>query len=100
MKIDGASRRPRREKYVVADLPLTTPSHSSRWRNQYRHSIITWAAAQLDPYGTNSLLTTNLVHSIWDRVYPDVNIAGPMNDQLEQNLAVLLSLVRLSLVAD
>lgn len=100
MKIDGASRRPRREKYVVADLPLTTPAHSSRWRNQFRHSIITWAAGQLDPYGTNSLLTPQVAGSIWEKVYPDVNIAGPLNNKLERNLEALVALVRLSHMAE
>lgn len=93
MKIDGASSKPRREKFKVSDLTvLVTASHTSRWQKQFRHTLISWAGAQADPFGTNSLLTNEVVMEIWDTVYPDVNIGGVEQD-CERNRGILICLV-------
>lgn len=93
MKIDGPSKRPRREPFVVSMLPFPkTASYTARWQKQFRHTLISWAAAHLDPYGTNSVLSHEIVLSIWEAVYPDARIGGDDNDP-DKYIAGLIQLV-------
>lgn len=94
MLLDSSStKRLRREKPVVAQLPLPpTAEHQQRWQKQFRQTLIEWAASQSDPFGTNGMLTNRIVMGIWDNVYPDVYIGGVENDR-ERNLGILISLV-------
>ena len=91
-KVDGLGKRLCRERVTVSDLPLSTPLHTSRWQKQFRHTLIEWAASQDDPFGTNSLLTNQIVQQMWGSIYPDVYIGGSEND-LEKNLGILITLV-------
>ena len=66
MELDGSTNRFRRKKCTVSQLPLpSTPSHITRWQKQFRHTLIEWAAVQVDPFGTNNLLTKDVVTYIW-----------------------------------
>jgi hypothetical protein len=44
-----------------------------QWRTSFIPSLLSWAGAQDDPFGTNCRLAMNLsdeVVNIWERVYP------------------------------
>lgn len=93
MELDGSTNRFRRKKGTVAQLPLpSTPAHLARWQKQFRQTLIEWAAAQADPFGTNSLLTKDVVLFIWERIFPDVYIGGVENNPAKY-LGILISLV-------
>lgn len=93
LELDSSTNRFRRKKATVAQLPLpSTTVHLVRWQKQFRQTLIEWAAAQVDPFGTNGLLTTEVVLFIWERIFPDVYIGGVENDPATY-LSVLISLV-------
>ena len=93
MELDGSTNRFRRKKCTVSQLPLpSTPSHITRWQKQFRHTLIEWAAVQVDPFSTNNLLTKDVVTYIWDKIFPDVYIGG-VEDDPTTYLGILISLV-------
>jgi len=78
---DGKGR-PAKPRYTQADLPFPRERYTdgqgsdclNRWRSRFIPSLLSWAGAQHDPFGTNCLLAMNNskeVAKIWDRVYPE-----------------------------
>lgn len=73
---DDRKKRPPKPRYTQADLPfphgLSGEEGINRWRSSFIPSLLSWAGAQDDPFGTNCRLEMNpseLVN-IWERVYP------------------------------
>jgi hypothetical protein len=71
-------RRPLKTRYTQADLPFPrdhTTNCLYRWRTSFLPSMLSWAGAQGDPFGTNCRLAMNFseeIASIWMRVYPEI----------------------------
>jgi hypothetical protein len=72
-------------RFTQADLPFPRDRDSGgqcgdcilRWRTVFLPSLLSWAGAQDDPFGTNCRLTMSLsgfsteVADLWARVYPE-----------------------------
>jgi hypothetical protein len=77
-----SKRRTTKLRYTQADLPFPRDRDSDgqggdyllRWRTSFLPSLLSWAGAQDDPFGTNCRLSMNFateVANIWARVYPE-----------------------------
>jgi hypothetical protein len=77
-----SKRRTTKQRFRQADLPFPRDrdlgglngDYIYRWRSSFLPSLLSWAGAQDDPFGTNCRLSMNFsveVTNIWARVYPE-----------------------------
>ena len=77
-----SKRRTTKLRYTQADLPFPRDCDSDgqggnylyQWRTSFLPSLLSWARAQDDPFGTNCQLSMTFskeVANIWARVYPE-----------------------------
>jgi len=87
---------PLKMRYTQVDLPFP-PVHVIeclyRWRTSFLPSLLSWAGAQDDPFGTNCRLAavsfSEEVVKIWERVYPDI----PLLDDSDNSTLIVLCVV-------
>ena len=79
-------------RYTQADLPFPPTRIIEclfRWQTSFLPSLISWAGAQDDPFGTNSRLAaasfSEEVVKIWECIFPDI----PLDDSDDNTLIVL-----------
>lgn len=61
-----------KKRHGISDLPFAHWNVDSRkWRIQFVPSLLAWAGAQGDPFGTNSQMVDE-VAVIWQRIYPAI----------------------------
>jgi hypothetical protein len=69
-------KRPRKARSTLSDLPFP-PSESNKymdkWRKSFVPALLSWAGAQIDPFGTNSMIQ-GPVEDIWCSSFPDVEL--------------------------
>jgi hypothetical protein len=64
--------RTRKKKYAVSDLPFGHwDADSRKWRTCFIPSLLAWAGAQADPFGTNSQMVDEIT-ALWPRIYPTI----------------------------
>ena len=64
----------RKETYTNGSLPFPSSQHScylARWRKSFRATLIDWAGAVEDPFGTNTIMGA-VVKQIWCKVFPEL----------------------------
>jgi hypothetical protein len=88
-------KRMKKEKYRVSSLPFPAGGHAAytkKWRDEFKPTLIHWAATQADPFGTNAVML-EVVEEIWAKVYPDLGLTDEDRNQ-ERPLKIILDVVR------
>jgi hypothetical protein len=78
-----------KERITLSDLPYNyNRNNSHTWCTVYVPTLLCWARAQEDLFGTN-IAVKDLVHMMWDRIFPDYML----NDQGLEIVRVVVCLI-------
>ena len=78
-----------KERITLSDLPYNhNMKNSHTWCTVFVPTLLCWAGAQEDPFGTN-ITVKDLVHMVWDRIFPDY----VLNDQGLKIMRVVVCLI-------